>query len=85
VTVRSYTHNGHAVLEVEDNGPGIAAEERDRVFERFYRARPAGGAGSGLGLSIVREIAVGHGARVDLLDPPSGVGLLVRVQFPAAR
>jgi two-component system sensor histidine kinase TctE len=83
VTVRSYTENGRAVLEVEDNGPGIAAEERERVFERFYRSTPGGGTGSGLGLAIVREIALGHGARVDLLDPPSGAGLLVRVRFPA--
>ncbi len=83
VTVRSYTDNGHAVLEVEDNGPGISAAERERVFERFYRSQPGGGTGSGLGLAIVREIAQGHGARVDLLDPPGGAGLLVRVQFPA--
>lgn len=83
VTVRSYTNNGHAVLEVEDNGPGIAPPERERVFERFYRGQPGGGSGSGLGLAIVREIARGHGARVDLLDPPGGKGLLVRVRFPA--
>jgi two-component system sensor histidine kinase TctE len=82
VTVRSYTDNGRAVLEVEDNGPGIALEERERVFERFYRGLPGGGSGSGLGLAIVREIAAGHGARVDLLDPPGGIGLLVRVRFP---
>ena len=82
VTVRSYTADGISVLEVEDNGPGIAIDERDRVFERFYRASPAGGHGSGLGLAIVREIADGHGAKVDLLDPPHGSGLLVRVRFP---
>ena len=82
VTVRSYTDHGTPVLEVEDNGPGIATDERDRVFERFYRAEPRDGNGSGLGLAIVREIADGHGARVDLLDPPGGTGLLVRVRFP---
>jgi two-component system sensor histidine kinase TctE len=84
VTVRSYTQDGVPVLEVEDNGPGIPSEERERVFERFYRAQPAGGSGSGLGLAIVREIAAGHGAQVDLLDPPNGTGLLVRVRFPNA-
>lgn len=83
VTVRSYTDHGMPVLEVEDNGPGIAPDDRDRVFERFFRVRPAGGNGSGLGLAIVREIATGHGAQVDLLDPPSGTGLLVRVRFPS--
>jgi two-component system sensor histidine kinase TctE len=82
VTVRSYTDKGMPVLEVEDNGPGIAPDERDRVFERFYRASPGGGSGSGLGLAIVLEIARGHGAEVDLLDPPGGSGLLVRVRFP---
>jgi two-component system sensor histidine kinase TctE len=84
VTVRSYTDNGTPILEVEDNGPGISPDDRDRVFERFYRAKPGGGNGSGLGLSIVREIASGHGAQVDLLDPPGGTGLLVRVRFPNA-
>ncbi|HTT13096.1 MAG TPA: sensor histidine kinase N-terminal domain-containing protein [Burkholderiaceae bacterium] len=83
VTVRSYTDHGTPVLEVEDNGPGIAPDERERVFERFYRASIASGHGSGLGLAIVREIAVGHGAQVDLLDSPGGNGLLVRVRFPS--
>jgi signal transduction histidine kinase len=82
VTVRSYTDGGTPVLEVEDNGPGIDPAERDRVFERFYRGQPAGGSGSGLGLAIVSEIAKGHGAQVDLLDSPTGSGLLVRVRFP---
>jgi two-component system sensor histidine kinase TctE len=82
VTVRSYTDHGTPVLEVEDNGPGIAPDDRERVFERFYRGSPTNGNGSGLGLAIVREIATGHGARVDLLDPPGGTGLLVRVRFP---
>lgn len=83
VTVRTGTDSQFAVLEVEDNGPGIAPTERERAFERFYRASDAGGHGSGLGLAIVREIARGHGADVALLDPPSGKGLLVRLRFPA--
>ncbi len=69
-----------AVLEVEDNGPGIPAEERERAFERFQRGN-SGGSGSGLGLSIVRDIARHHRARVELLDGPGGVGLKVRVTF----
>jgi two-component system sensor histidine kinase TctE len=69
-----------AVLEVEDNGPGIPLDERERSFERFQRGN-AGGTGSGLGLSIVRDIARHHRARVDLLDGPGGVGLRVRVTF----
>ena len=70
-----------AVLEVEDNGPGIAPADRERAFERFQRGN-AGGTGSGLGLSIVRDIAGHHGATVQLLDGPGGVGLRVRVTFP---
>jgi two-component system, OmpR family, sensor histidine kinase TctE len=67
---------------VEDNGPGIAPEHRERAFERFQRG-DAGGTGSGLGLSIVRDIAGHHGALAELLDGPGGVGLKVRVTFMA--
>jgi two-component system sensor histidine kinase TctE len=68
-----------AVLEVEDNGPGIPPADRERAFERFQRG--SAGTGSGLGLSIVRDIVRHHRARVDLLDGPGGVGLRVRVVF----
>ena len=74
---------GRAMLEVEDNGPGIAPEERERAFERFQRGN-AGGTGSGLGLSIVRDIAGHHGALAELLDGPGGIGLKVRVTFAPA-
>ena len=69
-----------AILEVEDNGPGIPDEDRERAFERFQRGN-AGGTGSGLGLSIVRDIAGHHNALAELLDGPGGVGLKVRVTF----
>ena len=69
--------------------PRHPAADRERAFERFQRGN-AGGTGSGLGLSIVRDIAGHHGARAELLDGPGGVGLRVRVTFapawtPAAR
>jgi two-component system sensor histidine kinase TctE len=51
-------------VQVEDNGPGIPAAERERVFEPFYRALGSNVDGSGLGLPIVREIAQRHGASV---------------------
>ncbi|MGY2488724.1 sensor histidine kinase [Cupriavidus sp. CP313] len=74
--------DGRAVeLVVSDNGPGIPAEERARVFDRFYRVADAPTGGSGLGLAIVAEIAQSHGARVVLED--AGPGLRVRVVFPA--
>ena len=75
---------GRPLLTVSDSGPGIPADERDRVFDRFYRRTEAVEAtepGSGLGLAIVRVIADRHGASVDLGDSPLG-GLLVCVRFP---
>ena len=68
------------ILEVEDDGPGIPADERDRVFERFYRRNPHS-AGTGLGLAIVGEICRAHMARISLHDGARG-GLKVRVDFP---
>jgi two-component system OmpR family sensor kinase len=80
VDVSCGVRDGYAFLEVADNGPGIPAAERERVFDRFYRHGGDSEAGSGLGLSIVRTIADRHGARVVLEDSDSG-GLLARVVF----
>lgn len=83
ITVRTGVQAGvGALLEVEDNGPGIAPEERERVFERFYRPTGSVGSGSGLGLAIVRDIAQAHGAEVTLHEGEDGRGLRVRVRFP---
>jgi two-component system sensor histidine kinase TctE len=71
-------------LIVEDDGPGIPEEERERVFERFYRLIDRRVGGSGLGLAIVREIALLHRAEIALEDGPGGVGARVRVRFAAA-
>lgn len=71
-------------LTIADTGPGIAIEERERVFDRFYRILGSGVQGSGLGLSIVREVADAHGATVTLDRSPNLGGLLVRVYWPAA-
>jgi len=73
------------MLEVEDSGPGIPQADRERVFAPFYRAASAQevhAAGSGLGLTIVRDIAAMHGAAVELLDGAQGGGLKVRILFP---
>lgn len=61
-----------ARLVIEDSGPGIPPHERQRVFDRFYRLEPTDQTGSGLGLSIVRNVAEQHGARVEL--DTSGLG-----------
>jgi two-component system OmpR family sensor kinase len=72
-----------ATLEVADSGPGIPAEERARVFDRFVRGRDVHEPGSGLGLSIVKRIADAHHATVSLDTAAEGSGLVVRVRFPA--
>ena len=70
-----------ALLEVTDSGPGIAAADRERVFDRFYRRAAAQESGTGLGLAIVKAIAERHNASV-LLDEAPGGGLRVAVSFP---
>jgi len=80
---RSAALPAQALLRVMDNGPGIAPEERDRVFDRFYRKPGTRSPGSGLGLAIVKAIAAAHGATVRLDEGASGGGLAVTVTFPA--
>ena len=73
-----------AVLDVADAGPGLSAEERERVFERFYRtdrSRARSTGGSGLGLSIVAALVAAHGGRVTVTSAP-GQGALFRVRLP---
>jgi len=84
VTVRVATADGRAVLEVADSGPGIPPEDRDKVFERFYRAdtsRTRASGGSGLGLSIVAALVAAHGGTVDVDETPGG-GATFRVTLP---
>ena len=79
VMFRVRRENAAAVLEVEDSGPGIPVEERERVFARFYRGESAAEGGSGLGLAIVRRIVERHGGKIELLEGAGGRGLKVRV------
>ncbi len=68
-------------VRVRDHGPGIAADERERVFDRFYRATSARSQpGSGLGLAIVREVAEAHGGSVSAEEAPGG-GALLRLRL----
>lgn len=70
-------------LSVEDNGPGIPLEERERVFERFHRVDRANAVeGTGLGLAIVQQIAWTHGATITLQEGKDGRGCVFRVEFP---
>ena len=90
ITVRVYPELkrgaalGRVCLAVEDNGPGIAPSERERVFDRFYRCSSSDSGGSGLGLAIVKEIVQAHGGHVSLTAGAGGKGLLVRVILPTA-
>jgi two-component system OmpR family sensor kinase len=80
---RSPAAPAQAVIKVVDTGPGIPREERERVFDRFYRQPGTRSPGSGLGLAIVRAIAAAHGATVELGEGTDGQGLAVSVIFPA--
>jgi two-component system OmpR family sensor kinase/two-component system sensor histidine kinase QseC len=76
--------DARVTLHVDDSGPGIPAEDRAHVFDRFYRRAGSDGTGSGLGLAIVRAIADRHGAAVRLDSAPLG-GLRVTVELPRQR
>jgi two-component system OmpR family sensor kinase len=74
--------NGEVVLSVEDDGPGIPPELRDKVFERFFRGAGDRSGSSGLGLSIVRAVAGSHSGTVTLEEPLDGRGARFVVRFP---
>jgi two-component system sensor histidine kinase TctE len=84
VTCRILYNVQETVLEIEDNGIGIAEDQADLVFERFYRVDDATTQGSGLGLAIVREIAEQHHALATLSPNPEPLrGAVARVIFPS--
>lgn len=67
-------------ISVCDRGPGIAAEDTEHIFDRFWRGRRASGTGAGLGLAIVREIMKLHGGQVEVTDNPDG-GACLTLRF----
>lgn len=85
VTLRCGVEDGAPFLSVEDTGIGIAPEEQDKVFERFYRvdkSRSKARGGTGLGLAIVKHAAMFHDATISV-DSEMGVGTTITVRFPA--
>lgn len=82
VDVGIATRDSAVELSVDDSGPGLPEEERERVLDRFYRSGEPKAPGSGLGLAIVKSIADLHGATVALAPAPSLGGLRVLVRFP---
>lgn len=86
ILVRVYRQGDRAIVQVVDSGPGIPVEERQRVFERFYRVggdrHDSGVTGCGLGLSIVQRIVALHGAELELGEGMHAQGLRITVSFP---
>jgi two-component system sensor histidine kinase TctE len=81
ITLQCGMDGEQAWLEVLDTGVGIPREERNQVFERFYRGSNARAKGTGLGLAIVAEVAAIHHARLTLFDGPQGSGTRLRMTF----
>jgi signal transduction histidine kinase len=83
VRVRVRDERGARVVEVEDNGVGVAAEERARVFEDFYRGKDAAGRtrGSGLGLPLCRQVMRAHGGAIEIADSGEN-GTTFALRFP---
>ena len=84
VTVVARTEGERMVLEISDEGPGIAPEDRDRVFHRFTRGERAVGGGTGLGLAIARWAVELHGGEIAVADPadPGAPGCRIRITLP---
>jgi len=86
VSVRTWRHDGEVTVEVRDDGPGIAPEEQERIFEPFYRV--VGSArdleGTGLGLSIAGDLAQRNGGRLSVTSTP-GIGSAFRLSLPRLR
>ncbi|MGE3190326.1 MAG: sensor histidine kinase, partial [Vicinamibacterales bacterium] len=82
LAVEAHTEGGQVAVIFTDGGTGIAAEERPRVFEKFYRGKAVTESGSGLGLAIVRRIVEQHGGTVTLGSAPAS-GTAVKVSLPA--
>ena len=86
IRVQSSLDHGHWRLTVEDQGPGLTPEQRERMFERFVRMQAPGKdyPGSGLGLAICRSIVNLHGGSISAAPGPFGRGLRVVTEIPAA-
>ncbi len=89
VTAMAWVDGRSVVLEVRDQGPGIPAEDRARMFQRFTRGERAGDGGTGLGLAIARWVVDLHGGRIEVVDPVPGgsvetgsSGCAIRVALP---
>jgi len=80
--IRATAGPGTVIVQVADDGPGIPEHERDKVFEKFYRAATSRDGGVGLGLTICRAIAQAHGGKIAARGRPGG-GALIEFSLPA--
>lgn len=85
VHVATFVAHHHVIFSVEDTGPGVPQELYDRIFDRFYRQLGTSAQGSGLGLSIVQQIAALHHAKIQVGKPETHSGLSVSVSFLSAK
>jgi signal transduction histidine kinase len=83
VRVSVTADSAHAILEVADSGPGIPEDEMTHLFERFFRGRAAAAAGSGIGLTVVRDLVRAHGGEVSAANGATG-GAVFRITLPLA-
>ena len=84
VEVSLEQQDGHAEIDIVDHGPGVPANQRERIFERFHRADPHRSrdqGGSGLGLSIAAAVVNAHGGHISVADTPGG-GATFRIELP---
>jgi two-component system, OmpR family, sensor kinase len=84
IEVSVMTDNNNAIFKISDTGPGISEEDRERIFERFYRIPGNGVTGSGLGLSIVKNIVQQHGASIAVTAGDKGKGTTFVIAFSAS-
>jgi two-component system sensor histidine kinase KdpD len=81
IAIRAHAISGGITVEVSDGGPGFAAGEEHRVFEKFYRGSAAQGRGTGIGLTICAAIIQAHGGKIEAANRPEG-GASIRFTLP---
>ena len=81
ITLNLHHDKAASVLTIVDNGPGIPAMERERVFDRFYRLQNHEESGCGIGLSIVKQVVELHKAAILLEEPENSSGLKVTIRL----
>jgi PAS domain S-box-containing protein len=80
LTVRTRSGPDHVLIEIEDNGPGVAAELASRIFDPFFTTKPAG-VGTGIGLAICKDVVQAHGGKLELVNPGQP-GTSFRITMP---